>query len=205
MNKKIINDYQILHQIPEESFKEYKTNAFILEQLKILDCKIYELHPTGILAFFDYGSNDSIAFRCELDGLKILEKNEFVYKSKNEGMMHACGHDGHMAIFLSLAVTLNKIKCPRNVCLIFQPSEESYGGALKVINSTEYKSLNIIEVYGIHLWPGLKKGVIASRGKTLMASATEVDINIFGFDNDKIDKVEKKMLILDENGEQHEL
>jgi hippurate hydrolase len=180
MKKRLIDDYKYLHQIPEESFKEYKTHKYIVEQLSPLSCQIFELLPTGVLAFFDYGYSDTIAFRCELDGLPIFEENNISYKSQHAGMMHACGHDGHMAILLSLAYRLETIKCPRNVCLIFQPSEESYGGALKVINSEEYKSLNIKEVYGLHLWPNLKKGVIASRGKTLMASSTEIDITITG-------------------------
>ena len=180
MNKKLIDDYKFLHQIPEESFKEFKTHKYILEQLSNLNCKIFELHPTGILAFFDYGYGETIAFRCEMDGLKIYEENDVDYRSKHEGMMHACGHDGHMAILLSLAYKLSTIKCPRNICLIFQPSEESYGGANKVINSEEYKMLNIVEIYGLHLWPELKKGVVASRSKTLMASATEIDITVTG-------------------------
>ena len=180
MNKRLIEDYKFLHQIPEESFKEYKTHKYILEQLSQLNCKIFELDPTGILAFFDYGYKDTIAFRCEMDGLAINEENDFEYKSKHEGMMHACGHDGHMAILLSLAYSLSKIDCPRNVCLIFQPSEEKYGGALKIVNSTEYKKMKIKEIYGLHLWPKLKKGVIASRSKIMMASSTEIDIIING-------------------------
>ena len=180
MNEKLICDYKFLHQIPEESFKEFKTHKYILEQLKPLNWKVYEIEPTGILAFFDYGKIETIAFRCEMDGLAIKEENDFDYKSTHDGLMHACGHDGHMAILLSLAQILSKIKCPRNICLIFQPSEESYGGAMKIINSEEYQNLNIKEVYGIHLWPGIKNGVIASRGRTLMASATEIDVTIHG-------------------------
>lgn len=180
MNKRLINDYMELHKIPESGFNEFKTQKYILEQLKELKCLIYELAPTGILVFFDYDRKETIAFRCEMDGLNITEENKFDFKSKHEGFMHACGHDGHMAILLSLAYQLSKIKCPKNICLIFQPSEEVYGGALKVINSNAYKMLNISEIYALHLWPGLKKGKIGSRGKSLMASATEIDIIICG-------------------------
>ena len=180
MNNRLIEDFKKLHQIPELSFQEFKTHKYILEQLSPLNCKIIELEPTGILAFFDYGHTDTIAFRCEMDGLAIKEENDFEYRSKHEGMMHACGHDGHMAILLSLAYQLSEGNCSRNVCLIFQPSEESYGGAYQVINSNEYKELNIKEVYGLHLWPNLKKGTVASRSKVLMASATEIDIIING-------------------------
>ena len=180
MNEKLIEDYKLLHQIPEEGFKEFETKKYILEKLKPLDCTVYEIDSTGVLAFFNYGKKETIAFRCELDGLEIEEENEIEYKSLHKGFMHACGHDGHMAILLSLSTFLNKVTCPKNICLIFQPSEEKYGGALKIINSNEYKLLNIKEVYGLHLWPGIKKGVIASRIRILMASATEIDITITG-------------------------
>lgn len=180
MKDNLLNDYKELHKIPEEGFKEYKTQEYILNVLQDVNCKIYTLTSTGILAFFDYGSSETIAFRCELDGLPINENNNFDFVSKHNGWMHACGHDGHMAIMLSFARILETIKCPRNVCLIFQPSEEKYGGALEVINSKEFRSLNITEVYGLHLWPGLKKGIIASRGNSLMASSTEIDIHIIG-------------------------
>ena len=180
MKKRLIDDYKALHQIPEESFKEFKTQEYLLKQLRLLNCEIIELKPTGILALFNYGNTDTIAFRCEMDGLAIKEDNDFDFKSKHEGMMHACGHDGHMSILLSLADYLSTVKCPKNICLIFQPSEESYGGAYQVINNTEYKQLHIKEVYGLHLWPNLKKGIIASKSKILMASATEIDITING-------------------------
>ncbi len=180
MNIRLLRDYKNLHQIPEESFKEYKTHKYILEKLRLLNCKIYEIKPTGLLVFFDYEKIDTIAFRCEMDGLLIKEENDIEYKSIHQGLMHACGHDGHMAILLSLAYILSEIKCPRNICLIFQPSEESYGGAFKIISSEEYKRLNIKEVYGLHLWPNLKDGTIASKENELMASATEIDIKIKG-------------------------
>ena len=174
MKEQLIKDYEALHQIPEEGFNEYKTQKYIVNELKKLNCKIYELDSTGILAFFDYDTSETIAFRCELDGINVEEETNLEYKSLHKGMMHACGHDGHMAILLGLGRVLSNIKCPRNVCLIFQPSEEKYGGALKVIESSIYKQLNIKEVYGLHLWPNLKSGVIASRGKTLMSILIKV-------------------------------
>ena len=176
----LIEDYKYLHQIPEEGFKEYKTHKYIVEELEKLDCLIFELKPTGIIAFFNFNSKSSIAFRCELDGLPINETNNFKYKSLHQGFMHACGHDGHMAILLGLARKLNNIKSKKNICLIFQPSEEKYGGAEFVINSPEYKSLNIEEVYALHLWPKLKKNTIGTRSGVLMASSTEIDIKIIG-------------------------
>lgn len=180
MSETLIKYYKDLHKIPEEGFKEFKTQKYLLDVLSKLNCKIYELEQTGILAFFDYGFTETIAFRSEMDGLNIQEKNKFDYVSVRDGWMHACGHDAHMSILLVLAEYLNQIRCSRNICLIFQPSEEKYGGALKVINSKAYKDLNIKEVYGLHLWPGLKKGYIGSRSKIMMASSTEIDISVIG-------------------------
>lgn len=180
MKDDLIRYYKDLHQIPEESFNEFNTHKYLLDELKKLNCRIFELEPTGLLAFFDYNMNETIAFRCEMDGLNIFEENNIEYCSKNKGYMHACGHDAHMAIMLAFAKHLNKTKCFKNICLIFQPSEEKYGGALKVINSKPYKELNIKEVYGLHLWPGIKEGIISSRRKVMMASSTEIDISVIG-------------------------
>ena len=76
MIEKLFEDYKFLHQIPEESFKEFKTKKYILEKLNSLNCTIYEIELTGLLAFFNYGKAETIAFRCELDGLEIEEENE---------------------------------------------------------------------------------------------------------------------------------
>lgn len=180
MNERLINDYKNLHQIPEEGFCEFKTHQYILTELEKLNCTIYELKPTGIIAFFNYEAKETIAFRCEMDGLLIEEKNSFTYNSIHKGMMHACGHDGHMAILLEFGRSLTDIKCPKNICLIFQPSEEVYGGALKVLESDFINLFNVKEIYGLHLWPSLKKGTIASKSKNMMASSTEIDITIYG-------------------------
>ena len=140
----IIQDYKNVHQIPEEGFKEFKTHKYIKEELGKLDCLIFELKPTGIIAFFNFHHTSTIAFRCELDGLPIDETTNLEYKSIHQGYMHACGHDGHMAILLEFARRIKNIKCKRNICLIFQPSEEKYGGANFIIQSPEFQSLNII-------------------------------------------------------------
>ena len=176
----LIEDYKNLHKIPEEGFKEFKTHKYIKESLEKLNCIIFELNPTGLIAFFNFNYHSTIAFRCELDGLPITETTNLDYKSTHKGFMHACGHDGHMAILLEFARRIKDIKCKKNICLIFQPSEEKYGGANFVIESPEYKSLNIKEVYGLHLWPGIKKGNVASRNGVIMAASNEIDIKIIG-------------------------
>ena len=176
----LVEDYKFLHQIPEEGFKEFKTHDFIKKELEKLNCLIFELKPTGIIAFFNFNSKSSIAFRCELDGLSITETTNKEYKSVHKGYMHACGHDAHMAVLLNFAKELDSLNCKKNICLIFQPSEEKYGGAQFIINSPEFKSLNIKEIYGFHLWPGLKKLGIYSKRGVMMAASNEIDIKIIG-------------------------
>ena len=110
----LINDFKYLHQIPEESFKEFKTHKYIMDELSKLECMIFELKPTGIIAFFNFNHPETIAFRCELDGLPIIEKTNLLHKSTHEGFMHACGHDGHMAILINFAREIKDIKCKKS-------------------------------------------------------------------------------------------
>ena len=127
-----------LHQIPELGRKEYKTKEFIKNLAKNLNCKIYEVTNTGIVLFFNANKNDTICFRSDMDALPILEKNEVSYKSKNIGVMHACGHDGHMAMLLSYAIwaSNNIDKLKHNIVCLFEPSEEDNAGANDIRKST---------------------------------------------------------------------
>ena len=96
--------------------------------------------------------------------------------------MHACCHDGHMAILLVLAkyINYNSKNIKKNILLIFQPAEETIGGAQGIINSGILSKLNVVEIYGLHLWPNLEKGKIFSRPNYMMSQANEIDIEIFG-------------------------
>lgn len=179
--KKIRRD---LHQIPELAFEEYKTSEYIVNYLEKLGIT-YEkkVAKTGVIAFFEGKSNsNAIAFRADMDALSITEKNDITFKSKNEGKMHACGHDGHMAILLGLARYLseNIEKLKTNVVLIFQPAEEGPGGALPLINEGILEKYNIAEIYGLHIFPDLDEGKIGVREGVMMAQAGEFDIEIRG-------------------------
>ena len=179
--KKIRRD---LHQIPELAFEEYKTSEYIVNYLEKLGIT-YEkkVAKTGVIAFFEGKSNsNAIAFRADMDALSITEKNDITFKSKNGGKMHACGHDGHMAILLGLARYLseNIEKLKTNVVLIFQPAEEGPGGALPLINEGILEKYNIAEIYGLHIFPDLDEGKIGVREGVMMAQAGEFDIEIRG-------------------------
>ena len=170
--------FYYLHQIPEPSFKEFKTHAYILRVLSKLKCDLHELTPTGIIAYFNFNRTKTIAIRAEMDALPIEEKTGLEYQSKN-GFMHACGHDAHMSMVLGVCEYLNSNKPNVNVVVIFQPSEEVYGGALKVVGDEYFQKLAIDAIYGIHLFPNLEYNKFFT-SEYLMASATEIDVTIKG-------------------------
>lgn len=169
-----------LHQIPEIGFKEFKTSKYIYNHIKNMPCHIDKVE-TGYVLFFDNGYSEAIGFRTDIDALPLKEETNLAFASKN-GCMHACGHDGHMAMMLGLCdyLALNYKKYDKNIVVVFQPSEEIFGGALSIINSGLLKKYNVKALFGTHIWPGLKNGVIYTRKKEMMARSLEVDINILG-------------------------
>lgn len=189
MKELLIKYRRDLHQIPEIGFELYKTREYILEVLKQRNCETTEISG-GIIAFFqsrEDGGNGTprektIALRGDMDALPVTEQTGAPYRSLHEGVMHACGHDGHMAMLLALAGELDKIihTLPHNVLLIFQPAEETSGGAEDMCATGFMEKYNVKQVFGFHLWPTLPKNVIGSRVNEFMAQASELDIFIEG-------------------------
>ena len=171
-----------LHQIPELSKKEYKTKEYIKELLKKSKGKLIEVNETGLVLIYDFKKEKSIAFRCEEDALPIREENDVFYKSKHEGISHACGHDGHMAMILALSkyIDENILDYPKNIILVFQPSEENRGGAKIILDSLILQKYNVDEMYSTHIWPYLEEGKIFTSKGVLLASSSEVDVIIKG-------------------------
>jgi len=179
----LLKKYRIeLHQIPEIALKEFKTNNYIKNVLKNYTCKIFEIYKTSVLAYFDLGFDETLAFRADMDALKICENTNLSFASNITGYMHACGHDGHMSILLGLAkyVNDNTEQIRKNVLLIFQPAEETIGGAQGIIKTNILKKLKVTEIYGLHLWPNLEKGKIFSKPNYMMSQANEINIKIIG-------------------------
>ena len=170
-----------LHKIPEIGFNEFKTKNYILNYLKGRDLEIFEFAKTGISVYFNFNKSKTICLRAELDALPIKEENNLTYKSIHPTMMHACGHDGHMAILLSLIddICERKVKSTYNILFLFQPSEEITGGSLEVIRSGVLEKYNVEEIYALHIWPKLEKGKIFTR-KELLSEPIEVDFEIRG-------------------------
>ena len=177
----IRDDRRALHQIPELDKYLPETFAYLKETLSELNCRVFSPVEGSLCAFFDFGKAEAIAFRADADALPIAEKTGAAYASRHEGCMHACGHDGHMAILLELARRLStKTSLPHNVLLVFQSAEETTGGAKDICDSGVFMQYKVKAIFGLHLWPGLEAGVIASRRQELMARSSEVNVDIYG-------------------------
>ena len=185
LSQEIIQYRRDLHQIPELGFYVYKTSAYVQNILAGLACEVEQIVKTGLIAYFDFGREETVAFRADMDALPIQEETGLPYASTHEGCMHACGHDGHMAGLLGFARVLddykrNNVQMPCNALLLFQPAEETIDGALRICGTHIFDRYNIKAIFGLHLWPMLSKGEIASRPGPMMAESTAVAVEIEG-------------------------
>ena len=176
----IYADRQALHRIPELHKNLPKTLAYLKKALSGLGCRIFSPCEGALCAFFDFGFDSAVGFRADMDALPIAEKTGAVYASIHPGCMHACGHDGHMAIVLELARRLSEKRANHNILLLFQPAEETTGGAKDLCDSGVLREYNVRAVFGLHLWPGLEAGKVFSRKNALMARSCEVTVDIYG-------------------------
>lgn len=177
----IIQHRRALHQIPELDRDLPETLAYLRKVLTPLGCTLSSPIPGALCAFFDFGRAEAIAFRSDADALPIQENTGLPFASRHPGKMHACGHDAHMAMVLDLAQWLaEQTALPHNVLLLFQPAEETTGGAKDLCQSGVFEAHHVRCVFGMHLWPDLPAGVIASRKKELMSRSCEVSVTVTG-------------------------
>ena len=173
-----------LHQNPELGRDCYKTAKYIQERLK--EFGITEIHTgyasTGIVAIIDgKASGRTIGLRADMDALPIKENTGMSYSSKNEGVMHACGHDGHTTMLLGAARYLSETRnFSGRVALIFQPDEEATGGAEAMVEEGILEKFNIEEVYALHNTPSHDVGVMYARPGPIMAGADSFTVEIQG-------------------------
>lgn len=172
-----------LHQIPEIATKEYKTSEYIINKLEnfgITDIK--KFYKTGIAAVIGDFRKPCVAFRADIDALPVKEETGLPFSSKHDGMMHACGHDGHTAVLLSLAKYLkdNEKNLQKCVKLIFQPAEEGNGGAEPMIKEGVLKNPDVEKVFGFHLWPDIPVGKAEFSEGASFAEAQRYEIQIKG-------------------------
>jgi amidohydrolase len=175
-----------LHQYPELSFQEFKTQAFVehkLREMGITD--IEHLAGTGLVAKIKGNNPDSkvVALRGDMDALPIIEQNEVTYKSQNEGVMHACGHDVHTSSLLGAAMILNDLKenFEGTVKLLFQPGEEQLpGGASLMIKEGALQNPTPTSIIGQHVMPLIPAGKVGFREGLYMASTDELYVTVKG-------------------------
>jgi hippurate hydrolase len=176
---------QHLHANPELSYQEFETSRFVQEKLKTLGIPFEVKATTGVVGLIA-GKNPGkrvIALRADMDALPIHEENDIAYRSINNGVMHACGHDVHTTCLLGAARILHELKdeWEGTVKLIFQPGEEKNpGGASLLIKEGVLKNPAPSSIFGLHVHPGLAVGKMSFREGKVMASADELYITVKG-------------------------
>lgn len=174
-----------IHSNPELSFQEFETSAYIQAQLKAMDIQFEVKAETGIVAHV-LGKNPSrkvVALRADIDALPIQETNEVSYKSKNAGIMHACGHDVHTSSLLTSLKILNETKeeWEGSVKAVFQPAEEKLpGGASIMIKEGALENPKAESIIGQHVMPLIETGKVGFRSGKYMASTDELYIKVIG-------------------------
>ena len=178
--KKYANEFiEVRHHIhanPELSYQEFETSAFVQQKLKEFGIPFEVKATTGVVGLIKSKNPDKkiIALRADMDALPIIEENDVRYKSKNIGVMHACGHDVHTTCLLGAAKILNELKAEweGTVKLIFQPGEEKNpGGASLLIAEGVLENPRPEKIFALHVHPGLEVGRLSFRNGMVMASA----------------------------------
>lgn len=180
-----------LHRIPELDFELPETTSYVRGVLDALSCEVWEPCRGALCAYFDLGRPETVALRADMDALPVAEATGAPYASERPGRMHACGHDGHMAMALGAAAWVDRVMAgrepgsraedlPRNVLLVFQPAEETTGGARVVCESGVFGRMGVTRIFGFHLWPDLPAGALASRPGPLLARSSEATVSFHG-------------------------
>lgn len=177
----VINLRREFHSNPEVSFEEYKTSKRVKEELDKIGIEYISAGGTGVVATIKGNKpGKTIALRGDMDALTVKELNDIDFKSRNEGIMHACGHDGHTAMLLGAAKVLNELKDEINgtVKFFFQPAEEIAEGAHAMIKDGVME--NVDSIFGIHLWSDIEAGKVSVEEGQRMAAADWFKINVKG-------------------------
>ena len=181
----VVANRRHLHANPELSFHEYETCAYVAQKLDELGIEYKKMANTGLVALIK-GAKQSdavVALRADMDALPIVEANDVVYKSKNPGVMHACGHDVHTSSLLGTAKILTELKNEfgGTVKLIFQPAEEKLpGGANMMIKEGVLENPKPDAVLGQHVMPLIESGKVGFRAGKYMASTDEIYVTVHG-------------------------
>ncbi len=172
-----------LHAHPETAFEERRTSALVAQKLESFGLSVHQgLGRTGVVGTLAAGSGKrAIGLRADMDALHIHEKNGFGHRSKHEGKMHACGHDGHTTMLLGAAKYLSEARNFDGVVhFIFQPAEENEGGGREMVEQGLFEKFPCESVYGMHNWPGMPVGQFGVRAGPMMASFDIFEIELAG-------------------------
>jgi len=179
----IAPDRRDIHAHPELCFEEQRTSDVIAKQLTDWDVPIHRgMGKTGVVGIIRNGSSArAVGLRADIDALPMTEHNRFAHASQYAGKMHACGHDGHVAMLLAAAKHLSKHRnFDGTVYVVFQPAEEGGGGAREMIKDGLFDKYPMEAIFGAHNWPGMQVGQFAIKSGPSFASSNEFKITIRG-------------------------
>jgi amidohydrolase len=172
-----------IHANPELGFQEVETARFVAGKLRSFGLEVQEgIGGTGVVGTLRSGSGKrAIGLRAELDALPVIERTGLPYASTKEGVMHACGHDGHSAMLLGAAKLLSQNPdFDGTIHFIFQPAEENEGGSMRMIEAGLFERFPVEAVYAVHNWPGVPFGTIAARTGAQMAAVDNFELRFSG-------------------------
>jgi len=175
-----------IHAHPELAFKEGRTADVVARELASYGIEVHRgLAKTGVVGVLRKGqSTRAIGLRADMDALPLMEKNEFAHRSRHAGQMHACGHDGHTTLLLGaaryIAENIGQIDFDGTIYFIFQPAEESEGGAKVMIEDGLFRQFPMDAVFGLHNWPGIPVGELSAMPGPVMAGTCSFEISIRG-------------------------
>ena len=180
----VINTRRDLHRIPETAYTEKKTSAYVAEYLNREGLEVQTGIATyGVVALLKTGRpGPTLLIRADMDALPLTEETGLPFASTHAGVMHACGHDAHVAMALAAATVLNRIKDELNgtIKFLFQPAEEGPGGAKPMIDAGVLENPKVDYAIGCHVWPEIPEGTIGVRSGPFMAAMDRFDIKIIG-------------------------
>jgi amidohydrolase len=172
------------HMHPELGFEEHRTARIVAERLGALGFDVHSgIGKTGVVGVMGGGRpGRTFMLRADMDALPITEETQHAYRSRTDGKMHACGHDGHVAILLGAAQLIadRRDEWPGTVCLVFQPAEEGYGGAKAMIDDGLFDRFGIERAYGLHLNSKYPTGILGFREGPFYASSDSIEIEVLG-------------------------
>lgn len=182
LEEELINLRRDFHMYPELGYQEFRTSKIVYDYLKDLGLEVKNVAKTGVIGLLKGEQpGKTIILRADMDALPQKEEVNIPYKSVNEGVMHACGHDGHTSMLLIAAKILSKHKkdIAGNIKFVFQPNEEE-AGALDMINEGILEDPKVDAAFAIHLWTPLKSGEVGLAEGPVMAALEEFELEIYG-------------------------